>query len=67
MKIWIPVFVLGLSVALSGCKPKETLLSGQVFVVNGNENIRLSLVEVQLIPKSNVVECLRQKLREHLK
>ena len=45
-----------------GCKPKETTLSGQVFIVTrGAENIKLGLVEVQLIQKQSAVDCLKEK------
>ena len=38
-----------------GCKPKETTLTGQAFVVTrGGENIKLGLVEVMLIEKESV-------------
>src|ERR1017187_5424759 len=39
-----------LSAGLLGCKPKETALAGQVFIVTrGAENIKLGAVEVLLI------------------
>ena len=48
--------------SLFGCKPKETTLSGQVFIVTrGAENIKLGLVEVQLIQKQPAVEFLQKK------
>jgi hypothetical protein len=51
-----------ISLSLFGCKPKETTLSGQMFVVTrGAENIKLGLVEVQLIEKDSVTEFIRNK------
>ena len=45
---------------LTGCKPKETTLSGQIFIVTrGSENIKLGLVEVQLIEKQQVTNFLK--------
>ena len=59
-KIIIPAILL-LSLTLFGCKPKETTLSGQVFIVTkGGENIKLGLVEVQLLDKQQVKDFLQK-------
>lgn len=42
--------------------PREIKLSGQVFLVDGDQNIKLALVDIQLIPKKEVVAFLKQKL-----
>ena len=54
--------------SLFGCKPKEapkpkeTALSGQVFIVTrGAENIKLGLVEVQLIGKKSIQEFIQKR------
>jgi hypothetical protein len=48
--------------AVAGCKPKETTLSGQVFIVTkGAENFKLGDVEVLLIEKSQVTNYLQKK------
>jgi hypothetical protein len=48
--------------ALAGCKPKETTLSGQVFIVTkGAENFKLGDVEVFLMEKSQVTDYLQNK------
>ena len=62
MKISPSLCVLPMLLTLVGCKPKENDLSGQAFVVSGNENIKLGLAEVRLIPKKEVVEFLNRKL-----
>jgi hypothetical protein len=50
------------TLGLIGCKPKDTTLSGQIFIVTrGSENIKLGLVEVQLIEKQQMVEFLQKK------
>jgi hypothetical protein len=47
---------------LLGCKPKETRLTGQVFIVTQSaDNIKLGAVQVQLIEKKQVVEFLQNK------
>ncbi len=49
-------------VALTGCKPKQTTLSGQMFVVTqGAENVKLGDVEILLIKKSQVADFLQKK------
>ena len=63
MKIVMKNFsTLLLLVGLLGCKPKETHLSGQIFIVTREaENIKLGLVEVQLIEKAQVLEFLHKR------
>jgi hypothetical protein len=47
---------------LAGCKPKETALSGQVFIVaQGAENVKLGDVEILLIEKTQVINYLQTK------
>jgi len=49
-------------VALTGCKPKETTLSGQMFIVTqGGENIKLGDVRIILVEKSQVADFLQKK------
>ena len=56
------ILTLLLLVGFLGCKPKETHLSGQIFIVTrGAENIKLGLVEVQLIEKAQVLGFLQKK------
>ena len=63
MKIKIlPILIFAALVALTGCKPKETTLSGQVFIVTkGAENVKLGDVEILLIEKSQVTDFLQKK------
>ena len=50
------------TLGLTGCKPKETTLSGQIFIVTrGSENIKLGLVEVQLIEKQQAIDFLKKR------
>jgi hypothetical protein len=59
----IPGVLAGLLVfAAVGCKPKETTLSGQVFIVTkGAENFKLGDVGIFLIEKSQVTNYLQEK------
>jgi hypothetical protein len=70
---WIPIILSCL--ASHGCKPKETapveskpkltILSGQVFIVQrDSENIKLGLVEVRLIDRQKVADFFRAKEQE---
>ena len=62
IKIIIAVIATVGTLGLIGCKPRETTLSGQIFIVTrGSENIKLGLVEVQLIEKQSVSEFLQKK------
>jgi len=59
--IWL-IFGCFLLVAVDGCKPKETTLSGQVFIVTkGAENFKLGDVQVFLIEKSQVTNYLQKR------
>jgi len=63
-KIIIAFVVISEIFGLVGCKPKETTVTvtGEVFIVTrGAENIKLGLVEVQLIPKQQVSAFLKIK------
>jgi hypothetical protein len=54
---WLILGILAslLVFAVAGCKPKETTLSGQVFIVTkGAENFKLGDVVIFLIEKSQV-------------
>src|ERR1035441_5651709 len=49
------------SLNLLGCKPNETIISGQVFIVTqGAENIKLGGVEIDLVEKQEVADCLNR-------
>ena len=62
MKTILYAFVLLFFLSFIGCKPKETTLSGQAFIVTrGGENIKLGLVEVQLIERDAVKEYIQKK------
>jgi hypothetical protein len=51
-----------LIVFLAGCKPKQTALTGQIFIVTrGAENIKLGGVEILLIEKSQAVDFLQRQ------
>ena len=57
------LFAVFLLFVLLGCKPKETNLSGQIFIVTRSaENIKLGLVEVQLIERSQATNYLQRKI-----
>lgn len=64
MKIRLPFFAL-LLLALSGCKPKETTITGQVFIVTrGAANIKLGAVEVLLVDKKQATDFIEKKQGE---
>lgn len=49
-------------IALSACKPKETTMSGQVFIAtSGGQNLRLGDVEVLLVEKKQALEFLESQ------
>ncbi|MGN6555911.1 MAG: hypothetical protein ACTHLW_19560 [Verrucomicrobiota bacterium] len=61
MESRFPLTVL-LALLLLGCKPKETTLAGQVFVVTKDaQNIKLGLIEVHLISKQEAVAFLEKE------
>ena len=50
-----------LTAGLLGCRPKETAVSGQMFIVTlGAENIKLGDVEVLLIQKQEAIQFLQR-------
>lgn len=52
------------TVVLLGCKQKETILSGQVFIAtSGGQNLRLGDVEVLLVERKQALEFLESKRR----
>jgi hypothetical protein len=60
--IILPILIFTALVALVGCKPKQTTLSGQMFIVTqGAENVKLGDVEILLIEKSQVAEFLQKE------
>jgi hypothetical protein len=54
--------IIGL-LGLNGCKPRpNTTITGQVFIVTrGDQNIKLGLVEVDLIPQQQTYDFLKTK------
>lgn len=49
-------------VGLAGCKPKETTISGQVFIAtSGGVNIRLGAVEIMLLNREDVLNYLQKE------
>jgi hypothetical protein len=61
MKSYLILILISL-LALTGCKPKQTTLSGQVFIVTqGAENVKLGDVEILLIEKSQATDFLQKK------
>jgi hypothetical protein len=61
MKNYLILILVSL-LALTGCKPKQTTLSGQVFIVTqGAENVKLGDVEILLIEKSQATDFLQKK------
>jgi len=58
----LPILIFTALVALTGCKPKETTLSGQMFIVTqGGENIKLGDVKIILVEKTQVAGFLQMK------
>ena len=59
--IYIFAFVVVIGIfGLVSCKPKETTVSGQLFIVTkGAENIKLGGVEILLIKKSQATQFLK--------
>jgi hypothetical protein len=56
------ILIFALLVALTGCKPKQTALSGQMFIVTqGAENVKLGDVQISLIDKSQASDFLLNK------
>lgn len=64
-KIFSTVIAFTGIIALSGCKPKEATITGQVFIATaGGMSIRLGAVEVQLIEKQQAIDFIQKKQRE---
>jgi hypothetical protein len=56
--------VILLTIIVLGCKPKQTTVTGQIFIVTrGAENVKLGAVEVLLIEKPRATEFLQKKQR----
>jgi hypothetical protein len=54
--------IFAVVLALTGCKPRETTLSGQMFIVTRDaENIKLGLIEVLLIEKDSAKEFIQKR------
>jgi hypothetical protein len=61
-KMAVALFIIIGTLGLTGCKPKTTTLTGQVFIVmQGGENIKLGDVEILLIEKAQVAAYLARK------
>ena len=62
VKIIIALVAIIGTLGLTGCKPKTTTLTGQVFIVTqGAENVKLGDVEILLIEKSQVTDFLEKE------
>lgn len=58
------VAIMGV-IALSGCKPNETVITGQVFIATGGGmSVRLGAVEVQVIEKQQATDFIRKRQSE---
>jgi hypothetical protein len=58
----LAILVVGGSLGLLGCKPSETTITGQAFIVTkGVNNVKLGAVEILLIEKQPVADYLRQR------
>ncbi|HVU28193.1 MAG TPA: hypothetical protein VHG71_10730 [Verrucomicrobiae bacterium] len=61
-EIAVVLAVISTTLGLTGCKPKETTLSGQVFIVTqGADNIKFGDVEVILVDKQQVTEFVQKQ------
>jgi wobble nucleotide-excising tRNase len=61
-KIIIALIAIAGMLELTGCKPKQTTLSGQIFIVTqGAENVKLGAVEILLIDKTQATNFLHAK------
>jgi hypothetical protein len=62
VKIIIALIAIAGMLGLAGCKPKQTTLAGQVFIVTqGADNVKLGDADILLIEKSNVTDFLHKK------
>ena len=60
-KFFFLVAIAGV-IGLAGCKPKETTITGQVFIAaSGGISFRLGAVEVLLIERQEVTNCLQKR------
>ncbi|MGD0815964.1 MAG: hypothetical protein ABSA83_20415 [Verrucomicrobiota bacterium] len=58
----VAIIIVAGMIGLIGCKPSETKITGQVFIVTqGAENVKLGAVEIVLIEKKQVVDYLRER------
>ncbi|HUA67020.1 MAG TPA: hypothetical protein VMA13_00610 [Candidatus Saccharimonadales bacterium] len=61
-KIVIALIAIAGMLGLAGCKPKQTTVAGQIFIVTqGAENVKLGDVEILLVDKVQVADFLRKK------
>ena len=61
-KMAVALIIIVATLGLTGCKPKTTTLTGQVFVVTqGGDNIKLGDVKILLIEKAQVAAYLAKK------
>ena len=61
-RIAIALVTIAGILGMMGCKPKETKLSGQIFIVTqGGDSIKLGDVEILLIEKAQAVSFLANK------
>ncbi len=61
-KIAINLVLVVAMFGFAGCKPKETTLSGQMFIVTqGADNVKFGDVEVALIDRPQVIEFLQKR------
>jgi hypothetical protein len=61
-KIIFALVAIGGILGFTGCKPKTTTLTGQVFIATqGGDNVKLGDVEILLIEKSQASDFLKQK------
>jgi hypothetical protein len=50
------------AIGSSGCKPRETAITGQIFIVTkGAENIKLGGIQILLVEKSEAISTVRGK------
>ena len=62
MKSYLSFGTLLLFIGLLGCKPKQTTVTGQIFIVTrGAENSKLGAVEVLLVERPQVIDFLQKK------
>jgi len=63
MKTTLYLTALLVSLLLGGCKPRESTVSGQAFILTGDgEKTKLGRIEVRLIEKTPAKEFIQKKL-----